>query len=286
MKYTWLVEKYLEGELSGEALSRFELEILRKPEVAEEVERIRSLNRFLKEQHQRMQDPVGLFEDFNDLENIIREQEIQSELEGLKVRKISSSRDGTSDLKRKITETRMEDALSRSHSKKILVNRLSVWITAASVAVLLAVGTVLLVGDRHTDYADLYAQFYSPRIADVERSIMGQTDDPYHQALRAYNNGEFARALSLFESIPEGTVSSHYFLYMGLTAMELGDYPLAIEILSRLDDDVILRHEGMWYKSLCYLGMEQPDSARQTLQEIIRDEGYHKNNALALLRKL
>ena len=28
MKYTWLVEKYLEGELSGDALRKFEIEIL------------------------------------------------------------------------------------------------------------------------------------------------------------------------------------------------------------------------------------------------------------------
>ena len=47
MKYTWLVEKYLEGELKGEALRKFELEILRKPEVAKEVEKIRSMNNFM-----------------------------------------------------------------------------------------------------------------------------------------------------------------------------------------------------------------------------------------------
>jgi hypothetical protein len=54
MKYTWLVEKYLEGELSGEALRKFELEILRKPEVAEEVERVRSMHHFMMEQPKTM----------------------------------------------------------------------------------------------------------------------------------------------------------------------------------------------------------------------------------------
>ena len=60
MKYTWLVEKYLEGELSGEALRKFELEILRKPEVAEEVERIRSLQKFMQHQHSKLIDFFGL----------------------------------------------------------------------------------------------------------------------------------------------------------------------------------------------------------------------------------
>ena len=69
MKYTWLVEKYLEGELSGEAFRKFELEILRKPEVAEEVERIRSMQKFMQHQHSKLMDSSGLIEDYEDLMN-------------------------------------------------------------------------------------------------------------------------------------------------------------------------------------------------------------------------
>ena len=89
MKYTWLVEKYLEGELSGEILRQFELEILTKAEVAEEVERIRSLDSFIKKQHHRMRSSVGLIEDFDDIENVVSESTISRELEELKIRKIS-----------------------------------------------------------------------------------------------------------------------------------------------------------------------------------------------------
>ena len=104
MRYTWLVEKYLEGELSGEALRKFELEILRKPEVAEEVERVRSMNHFMKEQHGKFQDSIGLIEDFEDSENVIDEEIIRKELDGLKVRRISNDQKNTSDLKTKLTE--------------------------------------------------------------------------------------------------------------------------------------------------------------------------------------
>src|SRR4030042_4293315 len=54
MKYTWLVEKYLEGELQGKELSDFEILILKDPAVAEEVERIRKLNTFCIEQHSKL----------------------------------------------------------------------------------------------------------------------------------------------------------------------------------------------------------------------------------------
>ena len=89
MKYTWLVEKYLEGELSGEALRKFELEILRKREVAEELERVRSMHHFMMEQHAKFQDSLGLIEDYEDSDNVIDEEIIRQDLDGLKVRKIS-----------------------------------------------------------------------------------------------------------------------------------------------------------------------------------------------------
>ena len=90
MRYTWLVEKYLEGELSGEALHKFELEILRNPEAARELERVRSLQKFMENHHAIMSSRSGLIENFDDVENVIPEHEIAEEMEELKIRKVKS----------------------------------------------------------------------------------------------------------------------------------------------------------------------------------------------------
>ncbi|MFC2112401.1 tol-pal system YbgF family protein [Bacteroidota bacterium] len=287
MKYTWLVEKYLEGELNGEDLVKFELEILTKPEVAEEVERVRSLNRFVKEQHHRMQSSsIGLVEDFEDLENILSEEEVGKELEGLRIRKISASQNDHAELETRLTESHIRDTLNQRHSNKVLVKKVSIWMAAASLAVLIGISSILIIGRGNNDYSQLYQQFYSPPIADIERTSPELADDPYQIALKAYNNAEYSRAFQLLNSIPEEGINNRYYLYKGITAMELGKFPLAIESFKRLDSDVYLRHEAMWFMSLCYLGLEDEISTRRMLNEIIQADGYYKNMARTLLRKI
>ncbi len=118
MEYTWLVEKYLEGELGGEALRNFELEILTKPEVAEEVERIRSLNRFMKQQHKNMHRVGGLIEDFDDIDNVLHEDEVRKEFEDLKIRKISASREDLIEIRSRLTESEVRNTLNTNQSDK------------------------------------------------------------------------------------------------------------------------------------------------------------------------
>jgi tetratricopeptide (TPR) repeat protein len=286
MKYTWLVEKYLEGELSGEALRRFELEILKKPEVAEEVERIRSLQRFMEEQHDRMDIRSGLIEDYEDLENVMDEDQIGRELEGLKIRKISSRQEELAEFKTKISETQIRDKLRMHRSRKILVKKASIWLAASALILITAVSLLLLTGRNDADYEKLYAQFYSPPPADLVRSSDQPDADPYNQGMQAYRNGDYVKAFRLFYSIPGEGVINRLYLYRGITAMELGKYPVAIEQFNKLESDPILQHEGMWYKSLCYLGMEDIKAARNALNEIIRADGYYRDMAASLLRKL
>ena len=284
MKYTWLVEKYLEGELKGEALRKFELEILRKPEVAKEVEKIRSMNNFMRVQHQKMQGGMGLIEDYNDIDNTLSEEEIGRELEGLMIRKISSARGDIDEFETKVTESRIRQTLSARKSKTMLVKRISIWMAASSLAILLAVSAYLLL-DNNTDHTRLYNRYYSPRQADAERSFEGM-DDPFSTALRAYSKEEYLKAFLIMNSIPEDEVSNTYYLYKGITAMELGEYTIAIELFGKLDQDINLKHEGLWYKSLCFLGMGDNKAAREALNEIIQMDGYYKDMASNLLRKI
>ncbi len=286
MKYTWLVEKYLEGELSGDALRKFELDILTKPEVAGEVERIRLLNRFMKKQHRKMQNSTGLIEDFDDLDNIVNEEDIAGELEGLKIHKISSFRKDISEFRAKMAESQVYDTLNIHRSKKVLIRKTTIWMAAASFAVFIAFSSLLFLGNNTPDYAELYKQFYSPRYADVERTAGKLTQDPFQEALKAYNNADYTRAFQLFNSIPEDGVSNKYYLYKGITAMELGKFPLAIELFSKLDNDVYLKHESMWFKSLCYLGMEDEKATHRALNEIIHTDGYYTSMARSLLKKM
>jgi small nuclear ribonucleoprotein (snRNP)-like protein len=286
MNYTWLVEKYLEGELSGEELRRFELEILRKPEVAEEVERIRSLSRFMENQHQIMKGAAGLLEDFDDYENIVDENEISRDLENLKVRKISSSLDHTARFRTRIMESKARETLVRHRSNRMIIRKTSVWFAAALMAGVIAVSAWFLTGSNQTDFTSLYEQYYVHRSAEVTRDANRITEDPFNEAMRAYNDADFNRAFQILDGIQEEGIGNKYYLYFGLTAMELGKYSRAIELFNKLEGDEVLEQDGMWYKSLCYLKLEDENASRETLTKIIRNNGYYKRMALALRRKI
>ena len=289
MKYTWLVEKYLEGELSGEALRKFELEILRKPEVAEEVERVRSMNHFMKEQHSKFQDSIGLIEDYEDSENVIDEEIIRQDLDGLKVRKISSDQINVNDLKTKLTESKVSHTLVEQQSNKVLVRKISVWLAAASVAILMVTSISLLTGSRGTvDYMAAYQQFYSTPQTDLLFRDMGPgIDNTYNLALKQYDLKNYKIAYQLFNDIPEESPPNiHYYLYKGVTAMELEEFRVAIRSFTNLLPDPVQKHEGMWYLGLSYIAMEDIPAARQVLEEIIATDGYYKKQAKKLLKSI
>ena len=289
MKYTWLVEKYLEGELSGEALRKFELEILRKSEVAEEVERVRSMNHFMKEQHHKFLESIGLIEDFEDSENVIDEDIIRQEFDGLKVRKISRDNKIISDLGTKLTETRISHTLVNKRSNKVLVRKVSIWLAAASVAILTAISITQLAGKNGTgDFMAAYQQFYSPLPADItDRDTEQGSDNLYSLALKQYDLKNYEGAYQLFNDIPEGSPPNiHYFLYKGITAMELGDFQAAVVLFTNLLSDPVQRHEGMWYLGLSYVAMDDLPAARKVLREIIATDGYYKIQAKKLLRSI
>jgi len=288
MRYTWLVEKYLEGELSGEALRKFELEILRKPEVAEEVERVRSMNHFMKEQHSKFQDSIGLIEDFEDSENVIDEEIIRKELDGLKIRRISNDQKNTSDLKTKLTESKISQTLVDRRSNKVLIRKVSVWLAAASIAVLMVVTSISLVGKGGSgDNMALIEPYFSAPIADLDdRGINPEIKGTYYSARVKYDKKNYQEAYELFIQIPEGSADIKYYLYKGFTEMELGDFKAAIKSFEYLNSDLMLRHKSLWYTGLSHIANDDIPTARQVLEEIISTDGEFKKEAKKLLRKI
>jgi|GEM_PF-1795882 len=289
MRYTWLVEKYLEGELSGEALRKFELEILRKPEVAEEVERVRSMNHFMMEQHGKLQDSIGLIEDYEDSENVIDEEIIRKDLDGLKVRRISTDQTNANDLRTKLTESKINHTLVNQRSNKVLVRKVSVWLAAASIAILMAISISMVTSIGGTvDYMAVYEQYFSAPLADFEyRGINPVIEDIYYQAQVQYDLKNYEEAYELFIQIPEESPPEiEYYLYKGVTEMELEDFNAALRSFENLLSDQREKHAGIWYMGLSHIANDNIPAARQKLEEIIATDSYYKKDAKKLLRKI
>lgn len=288
MKYTWLVEKYLEGELSGEALRRFELEILRNPEVARELEHIRSLQKFMENQHARMTEKGGLIEDYDDMENVIPEYQLADDLDGLRIRKISHKNKELREFRARLSEVEAGMELKKRRSNRLLVRRTYVWMAAASIILLFATSSVLFINNLvSSDYLSIYNNHFIPHRADVSVRAGHQTGaDLYNGGLDLYNSGMYMDALDYFNRIPESDRVISYYLYSGISLMATGKHGEAITLFRELEKDTVLSHYGKWYTGLCYLAMGEEENARSVFHEIIASEGYNVHQARRILRKL
>jgi tetratricopeptide (TPR) repeat protein len=230
-----------------------------------------------------------MIEDYEDSENVIDEEMIRKDFDGLKVRKISNGQKDIIDLTTKLTESKVNQTLSNQKSNKVLVRKVSVWLAAASVAILMATSITLLVGKRGTvDYMAVYEKNFSAPYADLpSRSLIPGIDDSYTSALEQYNEAEYENAYQIFNEIPEGSVNNpSYYLYKGVTAMKVGDFQMALGCFAKIQPDPVHKHEGIWYMGLSYLAVEDIPAARKVLEEIIATDGHYKKQAKKLLKSI
>jgi tetratricopeptide (TPR) repeat protein len=288
MRYTWLVEKYLEGELGDEELHKFELEILRNPEAAKELEEIRNLQKYMEKQHARRNGDDGLMEDFEDIENVLSESEMSEELEGLRVRKLDRDIRAQNDFITSLVESEAGRTLKIRKSNKLIIKKISVWVAAASITLLIATSALLIFSpDRSLDNQAVYNMYYTPEKADIaQRTSSFQENDPNYAALEIYNAGRFPEALELFNQIPEPYSAQKLYLYKGITLMELGRHEEAIHQFSQLESDPVLNHYGMWYSGLCYLALKDSNNAKSVFQDIVDHDGHYLKKSKAILRRI
>jgi tetratricopeptide (TPR) repeat protein len=286
MKYTWLVEKYLEGELQGKELADFELLILKDPSVAEEVETIRKLNAFCFEQHRKLKGNIGLNVHFNDAEHVPVTDDLTTDMDSLKIRRISDSA-AYRDLMRKIRKTFAEASPSKRQAKMLILAKHNFWLTAASFALILALSIfVLSRGLRNPNPLAVYQQFfqpYSPELTIRSNDVSGS--DEYLSGLQEYRNANYIAALDLFNAhISRDPGNLPVYLFRGIALMELGDFSQALNSFEQLHSDAIMDEYGRWYSGLCYLQLDRPGEAKKIFRDLVRQKGYFAPQARSVLR--
>jgi len=289
MKYTWLVEKYLDGDLKGEELRDFELEILKNPDVAEEVERVRNLDAFSRKHFATLTAAQVLLEDPREIPDSLDEASLKNDLEILKIQKINESDPEYQDFRKKVKAVSLKHYLKITAKNKIIVPGYIIWTAAACFALLIAISLLSVFNNNNTENLhSVYASFYDPYLADLlARDKTLVPADPYTMGLNEYLKSNYGSALSYFNEVgTENEINKSIYLLKGICFMETGNYENAILAFSSLSDDPILNDYGHWYTGLCYLELEQPDNARELFREISRREGYYRNLSRMVLKSL
>jgi tetratricopeptide (TPR) repeat protein len=133
-----------------------------------------------------------------------------------------------------------------------------------------------------------YNQYYQPPEWAPQRSVTADLNI-LQEANGYFTAGEYERALLLYEkAIGENDEKFVFQFYKAATLQNLEKYEEAIPEYSQVitHGDNMFVDEAEWYRALCYLKLEKKEVAREQLTAIMDKNGFYKNDAKAIIRKM
>ncbi|KAA1247513.1 tol-pal system YbgF family protein [Aquimarina sp. RZ0] len=164
--------------------------------------------------------------------------------------------------------------------KKILV--------AASILLLVAIGSITFLRPFALDTNKLYASNFEPYKNVVTPIIRGEnTEENEVMAFASYESENYKLAAAQFETLFETTKRPYFLLYQANALMAIDDAKKAIPLLEqhiKLNDQ--LAERGKWYLALAYLKEKRKKESIAILKEIIQKGVFKKGSATQLLKVL
>jgi len=227
-------------------------------------------------QEQRKELAFEAVQDSNTAEDIKLQQEV--------LYTIAHSEEDNSDYRKQLQDIGNE-FLEHEEDKKPSF-RINYWLAAASVVVVIGLGTYLgLLRDVNYGGNQAFVEYYSPYGADM--TIRGhERSDLFVNAIESYQAGDIAVAIDLFEEI-SGDNEELAGFFLGLCYIELGDIALAKQTLMVAKEKAIFYEAQIdWYLALCYIKQQEYNEAELILTQIMTGGNQYSDQAKELLDKL
>jgi anti-sigma factor RsiW len=158
--------------------------------------------------------------------------------------------------------------------------------SAAMIIVLIGLAGILNTGMQSTE--NTYNKYFASPTWASERSV-SCTMDNIQTAKVYFQAEEFQKVIEVLNNTEvtqnEAFVSD---FYKGLSYQNMANFTEAIQAYSKVIDhgNNLYMEEAEWYKSLCYLKMNEKAEAKQELLAVIDRKGHYEKDAKAILRKL
>jgi len=158
---------------------------------------------------------------------------------------------------------------------------------AAAIAFILVAGYWFLQGPASSQ--DIFQNNYQAYELNFGDHRGGAPKDIAFSAGQLYANGEYKKALELFNTIPEDQMTAKVTLAKGISFLETTDYKNATIAFQKLitNKDIIYEDHAKWYLAMTFLKEEKDTEAKNLLQEIADKPGsYNQQKAKDILKKL
>ncbi|MBW6536369.1 MAG: hypothetical protein K0B11_15270 [Mariniphaga sp.] len=308
------IDRYLNGELIGKELERFEQELAVNRILQREVSIHRELENALMELDvMNLRDEISHLMETETSWNVSEEQIedfISGSLEGEELELFQAELCENTDLKAEIALRRNVDMavgekeilnlrdklLKVQHEVKnkeikslipdTKIQQMNWWRAGVAVAVILFAFT----GIFRNEFANInhtYNKYYEQPEWAPQRSVTADLG-LLQLANGHFVNGEYDKALVLYDkAINENDEKFVFQFYKGASLQNLEKFEEAIPEYSKVIEhgDNMFVEEAEWYKALCYLKLERKDIAKEHLLAIINRNGYYANDAKAILKR-
>ena len=215
---------------------------------------------------------------FNEFLKKDTEKRLEVEFQ-LNLKKVASHVD-EADFRKLITKIE-----NQSRQPQIQKNKNTKWLVAASITLLLGLGYFYNASQTKATNTELFATYFEPYrnvIHPIVRGTMQQ--DKQSMAFMAYENGDFAKAVLLFNQLYSTTKEPYYLFYKANSLLKLNKTKEAIPLLlQHLKTKDTLTEKTHWYLALAYLKLEDNKKAKQELQKVIDSGSFKKKDAKKLL---
>lgn len=158
-------------------------------------------------------------------------------------------------------------------------------LAAASITILIMVGSFLFSGLNQTSTDRLYHKYYSSEDAFfTSRSSVGENNQ-LNIALGKFQNKEFDHAIKLLIPYKDNHMAQ---FYLGLAYMETEHFSYAKSSFQAILDHKtnIFMEQAKWYKALCLLKLNKKEEAIQLFENIIEDKNLYYEDATNITKKL
>lgn len=318
------IDKFLSGAMEGSERRKFEDEVAQNRALREEVELHREMEDAIGEAdifnlRSQLSHIMDTETSWNVSEQSIEEY-IDGELKGDLLNEFMSELNENTDLLAEVTLRKnvneaigekdifsLRDKLnsarksSESTEVKSIIPDKSIQIfnnwkrIVAAAVILLGISGIYNVVFNSID--NTYNSYYiSPkqsteRSAVIAESITSDELNYLNEANYFYNSGNYEKAIEYYDLAlnnkdKEGDFVSHF--YKGASLQNISRFNEAIPEYNKVikQGDNLYLEEAEWNKSLCYLKIGNKDLAKHQLEAIINRNGYYKEDAKVILRRL
>ena len=163
------------------------------------------------------------------------------------------------------------------------------WAVAASILLFLAFTLLVKLAGKTRSNDELFAAYYKASEPINTRSPDEPPDDKEAACMRMYKDGNYPGAIFCLRDVLDkdpGNLEAQFFT--GIAYIELEEYKTAIDDLKALtnNEDKNYSLPSLWYSGLCYLKLNQRDSALVFFNKLKTGESYFKSRAEKLVDEL